>query len=100
MKQQSLFVHALKHPSSREEAFARLVSEYKERLYWHIRKIVLDHDDANDVVQNTFIKVHLNIENFKENSTLFTWIYRIATNEALNLITSKAKKWGCKIKNG
>ena len=63
MKQQSLFVHALKHPSSREEAFARLVSEYKERLYWHIRKIVLDHDDANDVVQNTFIKVHLNIEN-------------------------------------
>lgn len=94
MKQQSLFVHALKHPSSREEAFARLVSEYKERLYWHIRKIVLDHDDANDVVQNTFIKVHLNIENFKENSTLFTWIYRIATNEALNFITSKAKKMG------
>ncbi len=94
MKQQSLFVHALKHPSSREEAFARLVSEYKERLYWHIRKIVLDHDDANDVVQNTFIKVHLNIENFKENSTLFTWMYRIATNEALNFITSKAKKMG------
>jgi RNA polymerase sigma-70 factor (ECF subfamily) len=94
LKQQSLFVHALKHPSSREEAFARLVSEYKERLYWHIRKIVLDHDDANDVVQNTFIKVHLNIENFKENSTLFTWMYRIATNEALNFITSKAKKMG------
>lgn len=94
MKQQSLFVYALKHPSSREEAFARLVSEYKERLYWHIRKIVLDHDDSNDVVQNTFIKVHLNIENFKENSTLYTWMYRIATNEALNFINSKAKKMG------
>jgi len=87
-------VYALKHPSSREEAFARLVSEYKERLYWHIRKIVLDHDDSNDVVQNTFIKVHLNIENFKENSTLYTWMYRIATNEALNFINSKAKKMG------
>lgn len=94
MKQQSLFVQALKHPDSKEEAFARLVIEYKERLYWHIRKIVIDHDDANDVVQNTFIKVHLNIENFKENSTLYTWMYRIATNEALNFIKSKSNKMG------
>ena len=82
MKHQSLFVKALKQADSKDEAFTRLVQEYKERLYWHIRKIVLDHDDANDVVQNTFIKVHLNIENFNENSTLFTWMYRIATNEA------------------
>tara|TARA_Y100000768_G_scaffold368343_1_gene332219 strand:- start:1458 stop:2003 length:546 start_codon:yes stop_codon:yes gene_type:complete len=94
MKQQSLFVNALKESSSKDKAFSRLVSEYKERLYWHIRKIVLDHDDANDVVQNTFIKVHLNIESFKENSTLFTWMYRIATNEALNFINSKANKMG------
>ena len=98
MKHQSLFVKALKQSDSKEEAFTRLVQEYKERLYWHIRKIVLDHDDANDVVQNTFIKVHLNIENFNENSTLFTWIYRIATNEALNFIKSKAKKMGLKNK--
>ena len=96
MKHQSLFVKALKQADSKEEAFTRLVQEYKERLYWHIRKIVLDHDDANDVVQNTFIKVHLNIENFNENSTLFTWMYRIATNEALNFIKSKAKKIGLK----
>ena len=96
MKHQSLFVKALKQEDSKDEAFARLVQEYKERLYWHIRKIVLDHDDANDVVQNTFIKVHLNIENFSENSTLFTWMYRIATNEALNFIKSKAKKIGLK----
>ena len=68
--QQSLFVNSLKEPETREEAFKRLVSEYKERLYWHIRKLVLDHDDANDVVQNTFIKVHINIENFKEKSSL------------------------------
>ena len=96
MKHQSLFVKALKQSDSKDEAFNRLVQEYKERLYWHIRKIVLDHDDANDVVQNTFIKVHLNIENFNENSTLFTWMYRIATNEALNFIKSKAKKMGLK----
>ena len=96
MKHQSLFVKALKQSDSKDEAFTRLVQEYKERLYWHIRKIVLDHDDANDVVQNTFIKVHLNIENFNENSTLFTWMYRIATNEALNFIKSKAKKMGLK----
>ena len=96
MKHQSLFIKALKQSESKDEAFTRLVQEYKERLYWHIRKIVLDHDDANDVVQNTFIKVHLNIENFNENSTLFTWMYRIATNEALNFIKSKAKKIGLK----
>ena len=96
MKHQSLFVKALKQSDSKDEAFTRLVQEYKERIYWHIRKIVLDHDDANDVVQNTFIKVHLNIENFNENSTLFKWMYRIATNEALNFIKSKAKKIGLK----
>ena len=94
MKQQSLFVKALKNPDSKEKAFTRLVSEYKERLYWHIRKIVIDHDDANDVVQNTFVKIHLNIEKFKENSSLYTWMYRIATNESLNFIKSKASKMG------
>ena len=92
--QQSLFIHALKQPSSREKAFKSLVAEYKERLYWHIRKIVLDHDDAHDVVQNTFIKVYLNIVSFKENSSLYTWMYRIATNEALNFIKSKSTKMG------
>ena len=94
MKQQSLFVKALKNPDSKEKAFTRLVSEYKERLYWHIRKIVIDHDDANDVVQNTFVKIHLNVEKFKENSSLYTWMYRIATNESLNFIKSKASKMG------
>ena len=96
MEQQSLFVRALKHPDSRDKAFSSLVSEYKERLYWHIRKIVIDHDDANDVVQNTFVKIHLNIESFKENSSLYTWMYRIATNESLNFIKTKASKMGLK----
>ena len=93
-KQQSIFVNALRDPLTKEEAFKKLVTEYKERLYWHIRKIVLDHDDAHDVVQNTFIKIHLNINKFRENSSLFTWMYRIATNESLNFINSKAAKMG------
>ena len=92
--QQSLFVNSLKEPETSEKAFKRLVSEYKERLYWHIRKLVLDHDDANDIVQNTFIKIHLNIEKFKGNSSLYTWMYRIATNEAINFINSKSSKMG------
>lgn len=93
-KQQSIFVNALKNSETKEKAFKRLVSEYKERLYWHIRKLVLDHDDAHDVIQNTFIKIHLNIDNFRETSSLYTWMYRIATNESLNFINSKAKKIG------
>ena len=93
-KQQSIFVNALRNSETKEKAFKKLVFEYKERLYWHIRKLVLDHDDAHDVIQNTFIKIHLNIDNFRETSSLYTWMYRIATNESLNFINSKAKKIG------
>ena len=92
--QQSLFLSSLQEPETKEKAFKTLVKEYKERLYWHIRKIVLDHEDANDVIQNTFIKIHLNIDKFKGDSSLFTWMYRIATNESINLINSKSSKMG------
>ena len=92
--QQSLFLSSLKEPETKEKAFKTLVQEYKERLYWHVRKIVLDHEDANDVIQNTFIKIHLNIDKFKGDSSLFTWMYRIATNESINLINSKSSKMG------
>ncbi len=68
------------------------MSLYKERLYWHIRKIVYLHDDADDVLQNTFIKVFKNIHNFKEDSKLYSWMYRIATNEAITFINKKAAK--------
>ena len=92
--QQSLFISSLQEPETKEKVFKRLVQEYKERLYWHIRKLVLDHDDANDVVQNTFIKIHLNIDKFKGDSSLYTWMYRIATNESINFINSKSSKMG------
>ena len=85
------FIEQLKNPVSQEKAFRELISLYKERLYWHIRKIVISHDDADDVLQNTFIKVFKNINNFKGDSKLYSWMYRIATNESINFLNKKAK---------
>ena len=92
MKDEELLVSQLKNPDTQEQAFRNLMSLYKERLYWHIRKIVIIHDDADDVLQNTFIKVFKNIHSFKENSQLYSWMYRIATNEAITFINKKAAK--------
>ena len=66
-----------------EKGFRCLLSKYQERLYWHIRKIVVSHEDADDVLQNTFIKVYRGIDRFQGQSALYTWMYRIATNESL-----------------
>jgi RNA polymerase sigma factor (sigma-70 family) len=82
----------LKKGENQNLAFQMLVDRYKERLYWHIRKIVLDHDDADDILQNTFVKVWKNVESFREESTLFTWLYRIATNETLTFLNSKKRR--------
>lgn len=94
MAKENQFINALKNSDTQEIAFNKLLSDYKERLYWHVRKIVIDHDDANDVLQNTFIKVFDNINTFKQNSSIYTWMFRIATNESLNYINKKAKKIG------
>ncbi len=82
----------LKTPKNVDRAFKELVTLYKERLYWHIRKIVISHDDTDDVLQNTFIKVYKNISNFKGDSKLFSWMYRIATNEAITYLNQNAKR--------
>ena len=82
----------LQDPASRNEAFRELLRLYQERLYWHIRNIVKNHEDADDVLQNTFIKVFRNIEKFKGESQLFSWMYRIATNEAITFLNNRAKK--------
>ncbi|WP_424494217.1 RNA polymerase sigma factor [Salinimicrobium sp. GXAS 041] len=83
----------LKDNEKSNAAFRELVSLYKERLYWQIRNIVKDHDDTDDVLQNTFIKIFKNIHQFKGDSQLFSWMYRIATNEALNFLNQKARKF-------
>lgn len=87
-------VAQLKQKGTQAKAFEILINTYKERLYWHIRRIVLDHDDADDVLQNTFIKVYRNIEGFKGDSKLFSWMYRIATNESLTFLKQKSRKLG------
>lgn len=82
----------LKNEKTRDLAFQTLVNKYKERLYWHIRKMVMDHDDADDILQNTFIKVWRSVEKFREESSLYTWLYRIATNESLTFINSNKRR--------
>ncbi|MDO9262099.1 MAG: RNA polymerase sigma factor [Flavobacteriaceae bacterium] len=92
MTNEATLINNLKNPLTQERAFLELMGLYKERLYWHIRRIVLNHDDADDVLQNTFIKVYRNIDSFKEESKLYSWIYRIATNESITFINKKAKE--------
>lgn len=82
----------LQSPKTKELAFKQLVSLYKERLYWHIRKIVISHHDADDVLQNTFIKIFKNIDSFKKDSKLYSWMYRIATNESITFINKRARE--------
>jgi len=89
---ESEFILRLQDPKSKEAAFRELLQLYKERLYWHIRKIVINHNDADDVLQNTFIKVYRSIDKFKGESKLFSWMYRIATNESITLINKNAKR--------
>ncbi|MDB4297636.1 sigma-70 family RNA polymerase sigma factor [Flavobacteriaceae bacterium] len=91
MTEEHQLILDLQNRKTQSKAFDTLTSLYKERLYWHIRKIVLIHADADDVLQNTFIKVFKNIENFKEESKLYSWMYRIATNESITFLNKKAK---------
>ncbi|PQJ82231.1 RNA polymerase sigma factor [Polaribacter glomeratus] len=91
MTDEITFIAELKNNKTKEKAFRLLISKYKERLYWHIRKIVISHDDADDVLQNTFIKIFKNIDKFNEQSKLYSWMYRIATNESITFINKRAK---------
>lgn len=86
-----MIILQLLNPKTQNKAFQKLLTDYKRPLYNHIRNIVLDHDDTNDVLQNTFIKVFQNLNNFKGESKLYSWMYRIATNESITFINKKAK---------
>ena len=92
MTDEAQLLEQLKSEIHKEQAFRVLIKLYKERLYWHIRNIVKTHDDADDVLQNTFIKIFRNIQNFKGESQLYSWMYRIATNESITLINKNAKR--------
>jgi RNA polymerase sigma-70 factor (ECF subfamily) len=81
-----------RQPDTKERAYTAIVKKYQERLYWHIRRMVVNHEDANDVLQNVFIRVWNGLENFREDSKLYTWLYRIATNECLSFLEQQKKK--------
>ena len=85
-------LYLFKNADSKESAFTAILKKYQEKLYWHIRRLVIDHDDADDVLQNMFIKVWKGLENFREDSQLYTWLYRIATNESLTFLEQRKKR--------
>lgn len=91
MIKEAILVKKLKNPSLKERAFSELLDLYQERLYWHIRKIVKTHENADDVLQNTFIRVYKSIHNFQEKSSLHTWMYRIAYNESIRYLEKNNK---------
>ena len=81
-----------RNAATKEAAYTTLIKKYQERLYWHVRRMVVDHDDANDVLQNVFIRVWNALENFREDAQLYTWLYRIATNESLTFLEGQKKR--------
>ena len=81
------------NPASRNLAFNQLVRKYQQRVYWHVRKLVVDHADADDLTQDVFVKVWKHLGNFRQDAQLFTWIYRIATNECLGFLRSKRRRF-------
>src|ERR1700677_3314404 len=85
-------VASFKNEKLKDSAFTGIVRKYQERLYWHIRRMVVEHDDTNDILQNVFIKVWKNLGEFREESNLYTWLYRIGTNEALTWIEQKKRR--------
>ena len=88
----AMILEWLETPSTFDKGFSWMLKLYQERIYWHIRRMVVSHDDANDVVQNTFMKAYKGIKNFKGNAKLYTWLYRIATNEALTFLQKRKRR--------
>lgn len=95
----SRILEQFRETATKEQAFTQLMEKYRERIYRHIRRMVLDHDDAHDVTQNVFIKVWHGLDGFREDSKLFTWLYRIATNESITFINSKKRRAAVSIDN-
>lgn len=81
-----------RNPVTKEKAYTAIIKKYQEKLYWHLRRMVVNHDDANDVLQNVFIRVWNGLERFREDSQLYTWLYRVATNECLTFLEQQKKK--------
>jgi RNA polymerase sigma-70 factor (ECF subfamily) len=92
-------VEKCQQEETKNQAFALLVDKYHKKVYWLVRKMIIDHDEADDITQDIFVKIWKNLPNFKGDSRLFTWIYRIAVNECLNYLSSKRKRYMIPIVN-
>ncbi len=89
----SVILQKFADEKTRNEAFSLLLQKYQQKVYWHIRRMVLNHDDADDLVQDVFIKVWRNLASFRQDSQLYTWLYRIATNECITFLNKKRTKY-------
>jgi RNA polymerase sigma-70 factor (ECF subfamily) len=83
---------AFKTEASKERAYTELIKRYQERIYWHVRRMVIHHEDANDILQNAFIKVWRKLDDFREEAHFYTWLYRIATNETLTYLDQQKRR--------
>jgi RNA polymerase sigma factor (sigma-70 family) len=90
--QDSELLILFRDPATKESAYTSIIRKYQEKLYWHVRRMVIEHEDANDVLQNVFIRVWNALENFREDAQLYTWLYRIATNECLTFLEQQKKR--------
>lgn len=88
---EQLIIEKIRHEETRSYGFNLLIREYQEKIYWHVRRMVIDHEDADDLTQDIFIKVWKNLEKFRGESKLYTWVYRIATNECLSFLKKKKR---------
>ncbi len=95
MTDNSLLIEQLRNPSTRHAAFTQIVNQYKEQLYWQIRRMLLKHEDTDDVLQNTFLKAWQALDNFRGDALLSTWLYRIAVNETLSFIEKQKRQGVC-----
>ncbi|MDR2627849.1 MAG: sigma-70 family RNA polymerase sigma factor [Dysgonamonadaceae bacterium] len=92
MYKEEEIISQLRDPLTQRKAFDRIVTHYSEKLYWQIRKMVIDHEDANDLLQNTFIKAWMNINYFRGDAKLSTWLYRIAINECMSFLNAQRQR--------
>ncbi len=92
IEEDKVLMKMFREPKTKEKAYEKIVQKYQERLYWHIRKMVITHDLANDVLQDSFLNVWLGLENFREEAQIYTWMYRIATNECLKVLEKQKRR--------
>jgi len=92
LKSETDFINRLLNEKKKDKAFKELLDLYQKRLYWHIRKLVITHENANDVLQNTFLRVYKSLPNFKQQSSLHTWMFKIAYNESIRFLNNEKKK--------